>query len=364
MSGMLEPSEKDGNFILDELDVKPRMLEKMKRPINVKADLESYRELRDIIREFKPHIVHTHAAKSGALGRLAAIHENVPVILHTFHGHVFHSYFGKLKTQLFLLIERYLAKRSTRIIAISNQQKEELGTVYKICNKDSIEVIPLGIDLEKFKHGNDKKREQFREEFRLKDDDIAIGIIGRITEVKNHALFVNAFKCLLNQSQKNIKGFIIGGGHLIQSTKDLATDLGLTISDNIETKPDADLFFTDWREDVDTIMNGLDILALTSLNEGTPVTLIEAQACKTPIVSTRVGGIVDIVKENETALLSDNDNIEAFTENMYRLVNDPELRREFASKGEFVFEKFSYQRLVKDMEVLYRKLLDENNAAD
>lgn len=359
VSGAVEPTEMDGKFILDELGVKPKFVENMKRPINFKLDVASYHELRAIIREFKPHIVHTHAAKSGALGRLAAFHEKVPVVLHTFHGHVFHSYFGKLKSQVFLQIERYLGKRSTRIIAISEQQKRELGDVYKVCDKNRIVVIPLGLDLEKFNIDNNRKRAAFRDEFQLKELDIAVGIIGRVTEVKNHVHFIHSFKALIDKSEKNIKGFIVGGGNLMTMVKDLATSLGLTIADSVNANPNADLYFTSWREDVDTIMNGLDILALTSLNEGTPVTLIEAQACKTPIVSTRVGGVVDVVRENETALLSEANDVEAFANNLYRLVEDPQLREEFGSRGDFVFDSFSYQRLVKDVGTLYQELIKD-----
>lgn len=359
VSGPVEPTEKEGSLLMEEIGVKPIILENMRRPINVKADWKSYQEIRQIIREFKPHIVHTHAAKSGALGRLAAIHENVPVILHTFHGHTFHSYFGRLKTLFFLQIERYLGKRSTRIIAISQQQKHDLGTIYKICDKDHIDVIPLGLDLDRFRLDNHEKRKQFRDEFLLQDDDIAIGIIGRVTEIKNHAHFIHSFKSLIDKTQKNIKGFIVGGGDLLQTSKDLATSLNLTISDAIELNPDADLYFTSWREDIDIVMHGLDILALTSLNEGTPVTLIEAQACETPIVSTRVGGVIDIVKENETALLSDVNDVETLSDNLYRLAEDPELRKNFGERGEFVFDKFPYTRLVNDIECLYRNLLAE-----
>lgn len=360
VSGAVEPTEKDGKFILAEVGVEPTILENMKRPISVKADFNSYKEIRKIIRDFQPHIVHTHAAKSGALGRLAALHENVPIVLHTFHGHVFHSYFGPMKSQMFLQIERYLGKRSTRIIAISEQQKRELGSVYNICDLNKIEVIPLGIDLDKFKTDNDEKRRLFRDEFGLQDEDIAVGVVGRVTEVKNHALFIHSFKKLIEKSRRNIVGFIVGGGHLLSDIQELATSQGLVVSNGAGEKTDADLYFTSWREDIDMVMNGLDILALTSLNEGTPVSLIEAQACRTPIVATRVGGVVDVVRENETALLSATNDVDAFADNMFRLVEDSILRDSFKNRGEFVFSSFSRERLVEDIEALYRKLLRQN----
>ena len=364
VSGMVESSEMDGTFIMDEIGVKPRYMSKMQRNISLKTDYESYLELRNIIREFKPHIVHTHAAKSGALGRLASIHENVPVILHTFHGHVFHSYFSRLKTQLFLQIERYLAKKCACIVAISSQQKDELSKIFKICPRDKIKVIPLGLDLEKFRVNKLEKRKTFRDEFGLNEEEIAIGIIGRVTEIKNHAHFLKSFSKLATSTNKTVKGFVIGDGNLLQESKNLAKTLGLRISDDAYPDQKADIYFTSWRVDIDTIMNGLDILALTSLNEGTPVSLIEAQAAQKPIVSTNVGGVIDVVRVNETALLSGKDDVDSFSENLLRMVNDPELRQILGNNGSFVFDKFSCQRLVDDIEELYHKLLLEKMVSD
>ena len=150
VSGNLNIGEKSGEYILKELGVKVNYIKNMYRPINLKKDLRAYYELRKIIKKYKPHIVHTHAAKSGALGRLAAIHEKTPIIIHTFHGHVFHSYFGVLKTNIYLYIERYLAKKSTKIIAISELQKNELVNEFNICSNNKINVVPLGFDLNKF----------------------------------------------------------------------------------------------------------------------------------------------------------------------------------------------------------------------
>ena len=157
VSGMKDDSEASSEFIVQSMGLEPVYIKNMHRSLHPIKDYKAYKEIRKIIREFKPDIVHTHAAKPGAVGRLAAHHEKVPVILHTFHGHVFHSYFGKVKTGIFLRIERFMAKRSTRIIAISPKQKEELSKEFRICPEEKIETIPLGFDLDRFQREQGRK---------------------------------------------------------------------------------------------------------------------------------------------------------------------------------------------------------------
>ena len=157
IGGEKEDSEDSSIFILENLGLKPVLIPEMKRSINPINDLKAYYKIKKIIKDFKPDIVHTHAAKSGALGRLAAYNCNVPVIVNTFHGHVFHSYFGKTKTLFYKTIERWLAKKSTKIIAISEIQKEELWKQHKICKKDKLAVIPLGFDLDRFQENTEEK---------------------------------------------------------------------------------------------------------------------------------------------------------------------------------------------------------------
>lgn len=174
------------------MGLKPVYIRDMHRSINPLKDFSAYRQIRKIIEEFKPDIVHTHAAKSGTLGRLAAYLAGVPVILYTFHRRVFHSYFNPLKTKLFLSIERYLALKSSKIIAISNKQKEELCNEYEIAPSNKFAIVPLGFGLDRFFLNNEQKRRDFRQKYGLFDTDIAIGIIGRLVPVKNHSLFLTA----------------------------------------------------------------------------------------------------------------------------------------------------------------------------
>jgi glycosyltransferase involved in cell wall biosynthesis len=330
----------------------------MGRSIHPLKDYKAYKKVQKIIRDFKPDIVHTHSAKPGAVGRLAASSLNIPAIVHTYHGHVFHSYFGKLKTKLIINTERYLAKRSHALIAISDQQRNELTEDFHIADRDKFKVIPLGFELKKFSENQEEKRKKFRQEFNLRDDEIAIGIIGRLVPIKNHDLFLEGISYVLSTASKKIKAFIIGDGETRQALEGRANQLNIRFSHDHD--PNASLIFTSWRNDIDVINAGLDIIALTSLNEGTPVSLIEAQAANKPIVSTRVGGIGDIVLENETALLSETNDIRSFQENLLRLVEDDEMRNSFNQRGaRHVQGKFSVERLANDMSDLYYELLDK-----
>src|SRR5258706_5949645 len=178
--GGKDDHEEEATHLTDQFGIKPIIIPEMKRSVNLKNDRSAYMKLKSLIKDFKPDIVHTHAAKSGALGRLAASACRVPVIVHTFHGHVFHSYFNSFKTKLFINIERYLAKKSSAIIAISEQQKYELGSVYKICSAEKINVVELGLDLDKFQTNQEIKRMKFRQKYNVAEDEIAIGIVGRI----------------------------------------------------------------------------------------------------------------------------------------------------------------------------------------
>lgn len=196
VGGPEEEGEDSSLYIPQNLGLNPLVLQQFQREINFKSDYAAYKEIKKLIKEFKPDIVHTHASKAGAIGRLAAAHCHVPIIVHTFHGHVFHSYFGKLKTSFYLFIERYLAKKSTAIIAISNKQKQELTETFNIAPKEKFHVVPLGFDLERFTQNKELNRKTFREKYTLDNNTIAIGIIGRLAPIKNHELFVEAISYL------------------------------------------------------------------------------------------------------------------------------------------------------------------------
>ena len=350
IGGAKDDTEESSEFILKNLGVDYRIISEMKRPVNLMDDYSAYKKIKKIIREFKPDIVHTHAAKAGALGRWAAFACDVPVIVHTFHGHVFHSYFGKLKSTFYKSIERNLARKSSAIVAISEIQKHELTSIHKIASSDKVHVIPLGFDLKRFNQNHEEKRINFRTKYNLEEDEIAIGIVGRLVPVKNHVLFLEAIKYSKQNSTKKIKAFVIGGGEEMKNLISLTSRLKLNDS----------VIFTSWEKEVDKVYPGLDIVCLTSFNEGTPVSLIEAQAASKPIVSTNVGGIENVVIPDITAFLSDVSDKETFWKNLLKLINEDTLRNEMGKKGwNHVHEKFGYIRLQSDMKKLYNDLMKQ-----
>jgi glycosyltransferase involved in cell wall biosynthesis len=358
IGGEKEDHEESSLHILNDLGINPVIIPEMKRSINPMNDYNTYKKIKAIIKEFKPDIVHTHAAKAGTIGRLAAYNSKVPIIVHTFHGHVFHSYFNKAKTTLFKNIERNLASKSTKIIAISEKQKYELGTIHRICRPEKLEVIPLGFDLSRFQENITEKRAAFRKQYNIADDEIAVGIIGRIVPVKNHELFVRAWKEVSDKTTKKIRAFIVGDGEDRAKTEALAKELGLSICTGNFENSKCSLTFTSWIKDVDVVNAGIDIVALSSLNEGTPVSLIEAQAGNNPVVSTKVGGIENVVIHNKTGLLSEVGDTQGYAVNLLNIIENDLLRVQMQKEGwESVREKFHYTRLVKDMDKLYSKLL-------
>jgi glycosyltransferase involved in cell wall biosynthesis len=360
LAGMKDDTEASSEFIVRDMGIEPQYIADMHRSINPLNDIKAFFEIIKIIRAYKPDIVHTHAAKSGALGRVAAFVCGVPVIVHTFHGHVFHSYFHPIKTKIFILIERLLASISTKIVAISNLQKKELTQDFKICKPEKMEVIPLGFDLKRFTENQEEKRKQFREDYNIAEDEIAIGLIGRLVPVKNHRLFLDVIKQVKSQTTKRVRFFIVGDGEERNNIESYAKELGIEFVIGNFKNEKALLTFTSWIKNVDYVNAGLDIITLTSFNEGTPVSVIEAQASNKPVVSTLVGGIQDIVIENETALLSPSNDVKAFTNNLLKLIENDNLRNSFGKKGsEHVLQQYGFKRLAADMERLYNALLKQ-----
>jgi len=351
--------EESSEFILEKLGIIPIIIPEMQRNINRKNDTIAYRKIKQIIKEFKPDIVHTHASKAGTLGRLAAKKMKVPITVHTFHGHVFHSYFGKAKTSFYKNIERYLAKKSDKIIAISEIQKNELTLEHKICDSNKVSVIPLGFDLSKFQENIVEKRKTFREKYKVSDDEVAIGIIGRLVPIKNHKFFIDVASKVLNQSSKKVRFFIIGDGEEKHNLQQLCSVKNITFTEWDLAQDITSITFTSWIKDIDWANAGLDIITLTSLNEGTPVSLIEAQASNKPIVTTNCGGVKNVVKDNETGFITEVNDTSNFVLFLSKLINDDKLRTRMGSKGwEHVRKKYSYERLVLDIEEMYRTLLN------
>jgi len=362
VGGMKDETEENSEYIVRNLGLVPFTIPEMRRSLNIFKDSIALKQITEVIEDFKPDIVHTHASKAGALGRRAAYNMKVPVIIHTFHGHVFDAYFSGFKSKIYQHIERTLAKKTDKIIALSEVQKHDLVYKYKICQEEKVRVIPLGFDLCRFRENMEEKRKEFRKDYLLDDDEIAIGIIGRLVPIKNHNLFLEGIKCADEKSGKKIRAFIVGDGEEKHNIMSKCYSLGLDSVDFTHEKRKATVTFTSWIKNIDYVNAGMDIISLTSLNEGTPVSLIEAQASGNPIVTTNVGGIENIVIPGETALLSDYKTEGDYCNKLLTLIADEGMRERFGQNGwQFVNKKFSYARLIDDMKNLYYELLDEKN---
>lgn len=355
VGGLPEEDEADSLHILQQYGVEPILLKQMKRNPNVIADYKAYKELRKIIREFQPDIVHTHAAKAGALGRRAAKAEKIPVIIHTFHGHVFEGYFSPLKTNFYKIIERNLAKISTKIVAISPLQKLDLVEKHKICGVNKMTVIPLGFDLQRFQSNREENRLKVRSQYNIKEDEIAIGIIGRLAPIKDHSFFLDVLERISELSKKNIRVFIVGDGEERTNIETRISNFTWPINVKIE--------LTSWVKDIAAFNPAMDIICLCSKNEGTPVSLIEAQAGNIPVISTDVGGVGDVVCHKKTGIIVTPNNKTEYTEELLKLIEDEQYRTELGTEGwNFVENNFHYTRLIADMQNLYYNLLSEKNA--
>jgi glycosyltransferase involved in cell wall biosynthesis len=356
IGGPNEKDEHDSLHIPHSLGIEPVIIDSMRRSMNPVLDRAAYRDIKKIIKDFKPHIVHTHASKAGAVGRSAAYSMKVPVIVHTYHGHVFEAYFNGLISSVYKAIERNLSKKTDAIIALSDRQRLDLVKRFRVCSDEQTHVIANGFDLSHFQSGMTEKRARFRKKYALTNDEFAIGIIGRMVPVKNHAMFVDVVERVSRKYKGKVRFFVVGDGETSEDTRKRLQQKKISISDRADTH--ATVHFTSWQKKVDEIMAGLDILMLTSLNEGTPVCLIEAQAANCPVVSTDVGGIRDIVLDGKTALLSPSQDVEIMSQNIVQLMNDQALYQSMKLHGwEFVRDRFQYERMVEDVDQLYKRIL-------
>ncbi|HYX43030.1 MAG TPA: glycosyltransferase, partial [Pyrinomonadaceae bacterium] len=353
VAGTVPPGEDDMGYFAAALDLTPHIIPEMSREISPKDARTIWKLYRLLLRE-RPDIVHTHTAKAGTVGRIAGLLYRwlTPATLlgrprrlrlvHTYHGHIFHSYYGPFKTRLFLLVERLLARLATdRIIVISPQQYREIHEQFGVGRAAQFAVVPLGLDLHVFDDWA-ARRARVRAELGAGADELLIGIVGRLTEIKHHKLFLEAAaRCKVERAKINAQGarvrfLVIGDGHLRSALEAQARALDLT----------GDVIFTGLRDDPENFYPALDVCALTSLNEGTPLTLIEAMANARAVVAAAVGGVVDLLgaptaNANEAApfvicergvSVRPNDAT-AFARALLTLLDAPELRRELGARG-------------------------------
>jgi len=347
--GQPGPDEGDMGYLAAQKGIAPLVIPELGRELSPLRDLRTTLKLVRILRHQRPHIVETHTAKAGAVGRLAARLAGVPIIIHVFHGHVFHSYFGPAKTKLFINAERTLARITDRIITISPAQRRDIVDIYRIAPPERVLTVPLGLDLESFRAAKQTRRGRFRSSLGIPVDVLLAGFVGRLTAVKNPSLFIEAAERVVQQYPQ-ARFVFVGDG-------ELRTELEKQV-DALRLAPH--VIFSGWQVDMPAVYADLDLLALTSLNEGTPVTVIEALAAGTPVVATAVGGVPDVVVNHKTGMLVPSGDVEKVAQAILQLYRAPEQARALARAGQSdVLERFGLTRLVDDMESLYFGLLEE-----
>ncbi len=350
LKGSEDKTEGDMMGLANSKGVKPIVIPELGREISLKNDLIAFFKLHRLIRREKPDIVHTHTAKAGTLGRLAAWLTGVPVIVHTFHGHVLEGYFGRLRSFIFIQIERIMAFLSTKIITLSNSLKYEL-LKNGIGSNAKIEVIPLGLELEKFTCITDSKGD-FKRSIGVVKDCLLVGMVGRLVPIKGHRYFLDAVKKVIEREpaiSKGVKFVIVGDGELRKELEAYSNSVGIEDS----------VIFTGFRFDLAQVYSDLDIVVLTSLNEGTPVSLIEAMASGKPVIATEVGGVKDLVKNKKTGFLVPPRDVEQLADRTIQLLKDERLRKVMGEEGrKAVYPGFSIETLVKNLNAFYLNLLN------
>ncbi|MDP6421766.1 MAG: glycosyltransferase family 4 protein [SAR202 cluster bacterium] len=347
VTGRAAPTEGTMRSFSEEFGVEPQLMVGLGRKISPWRDLLVLIRLYRLCVRYRPHVVHTHTAKAGVVGRLAAYLAGVPVIVHTYHGHIFHGYFSPAKTWVFLAIERWLGRFTHRLVTVSEAVRRDLLRL-EICKPDRVVVIPLGLQLEPLL-SCERRRGELRSELGLGEDTPLVGIIARLVPIKAHEVFLDAAARVAAREPLS-RFLLVGDGERRGELEALVDRLGLR--ERVQ--------FLGWREDLDRVLADLDIVALSSRNEGSPVCLIEAMAAARSVVATRAGGVGDVVEDGVTGCLVEVDNAQQMAQSILALLGDPKRRAKMGQAGRRrVYPGFSSQRLVDDIDRLYRELLAE-----
>ncbi len=322
-------------------DVKAIRIDGLGRSIKPRADLTALFAIIKEIRRFKPDVIHTHTAKAGVVGRIASVlsgHKSIRV--HTFHGHLLNGYFGAGKTKLVILVEKFLALFTDQLLAVGAKVKDDLLAV-GIGKPNNFGVMPPGLQLAKV-----PSRASARKELALKADAIYCAFIGRITQIKRPDRFLDVV-AEIKTREINLHFIVAGAGELLQYCQERARAENLPVT------------FLGWREDIEVVLAAVDFVVLTSDNEGTPLSLIQAGMVGIPVVATNVGSTNEIVVADETGLLTDL-SVNQLADAVEKLATDSVLRANMGAAGmEYTMSRYGVSRLVKDHQDLYLRLLNK-----
>lgn len=341
--GVVEPDEAE--IPLEGLDLPMRRLTTLARPVRPVADARALASIAGVIRAYRPHVIHTHLSKAGLLGRSAAILTSSKGLrVHTFHGTVFGGYFGASESNMIQRAERFLGHRTDRIVALSERQRQELLD-YGIAPPERIRIVPLGLDLDRFA-GLD--RGASRSALGIPDDVVAVVAVGRLVPIKRIDRLLRAVAGAAERAPA-IRLYLVGDGGERASLEALSASMGLA----------SRVTFAGWSTETPRWYAAADIVALTSDREGTPLALIEAASAGRATVACDVGGVADIVVDGETGIVVEPDDEKAFADALARLASDPDLRERLGRAAPGRARGFAAERLIDDLDSLYRQALKE-----
>jgi glycosyltransferase involved in cell wall biosynthesis len=352
--GSASPEEGHISSVRSTEDLPDVFVKDLVRRVSPVKDLKAFWRTFQVLRNWRPDIVHTHTAKAGAIGRAAALLYNATSgrhhkarLVHTYHGHVFEGYFSGLSTQFFLHVERFLGRRTDAIIAISAEVKSAILKTYGIAREDQVRLVHLGFDLDRLLAIDVPERRRARAALNIPNDCITVTTVGRLTAIKHQTLFLDLAARLV-RARNEYRFLIAGDGELKPALE----------AEAARRQVEPYVRFLGWRSDLETIYGASDIFVLTSRSEGTPVALIEAMAAGVPAVSTDVGGVRDVICSDELGTLVPSDDPGELTSAVERLIGDAERRRTIARAARSsVRAKFTLSRLVADVAQVYEELL-------
>jgi len=339
--GQVGCGEEEMSDLLIREGVTPVEISGLGRELSWRDDWSAFFQIRQLIRRFQPDIVHTHTAKAGTLARLAARSAGVPILLHTFHGHVFRGYFGRIKTACFLLIERLLATLTDCIVTVGERQRREI-LEFGISSPEKVVSIPLGLELEPFWQ-NPELVGLFKEELGLDRETRLVGVIARFAPIKGHRIFLDAVPKILNVLPRTHFVFV-GDGELRERLKNQAERLRIAHA----------VHFVGYRRDLPKIYASLDLVVLPSLNEGLPTVLIEAIAAGCYAVATDVGSVGDLIRTEDAGILIPPGSPAALAKAVIRSLKEGRIPAEQEQRR--VLQEYGVDRFIEDMDGLYRTL--------
>ncbi len=342
VTGNIGGDEGDMSYYAADHGVTPLIIAELGRELHPLRDMRTLWKVYRLLRREKPDVVHTHTAKAGFIGRWAAWLAGVPVIVHTFHGHVFHGYFGATKTRLFIFLERQSSRITDTVLTLTQSLRRELAETYRVARTEKITVLPLGLDLGAFAAAK-RKSGTFRAQYDIPADAPLVGIAGRMVPVKNHALFLEA-AAQVRAARPDARFVMIGDGELRDALERQIDNLGLRGFVKI----------TGWYSDMASAYADMDVFALSSINEGTPVTVIEALAAGCPVVATHVGGLPDLLEGGRYGTLVSSGNAHALAQAILTTLDSPP---DSSAAQAAMLNQYGIDRLVSDLSALYKGLL-------